>query len=88
MQNVYVGSVRARRGEQFVFIFEPVPDNLSGFSGAPILDEHGYVVGVLRGGARAKIGGYLMAIGQDVGEISRVLGADKALEQDVGKVVH
>src|SRR5207302_11065135 len=44
-QNVYTGKVTARSGDRFRFDIEP-PVDLRGFSGAPILDRYGRVVGI------------------------------------------
>ena len=45
-QNVYTGKVTARSGDRFRFDIEP-PVDLRGFSGAPILDRYGRVVGIM-----------------------------------------
>jgi Fe-S cluster assembly iron-binding protein IscA len=48
-QNVYAGRVTKRLdGPEFLFDVSP-PVVLRGFSGAPVVDEHGYAVGVLGG---------------------------------------
>jgi Fe-S cluster assembly iron-binding protein IscA len=48
-QNVYAGRVTERlQGPGFLFDVSP-PVVLRGFSGAPVVDEHGYAVGVLQG---------------------------------------
>jgi hypothetical protein len=47
VQNVYRGRVTARAfGDRFRYTVDP-PVDIRGFSGAPILDEHGLVVGVM-----------------------------------------
>ncbi len=45
-QNVYTGQVVERVGDRFRYSIEP-PVDLRGFSGAPILDRNGHVVGVM-----------------------------------------
>jgi hypothetical protein len=52
-QNVYKGKVTARPfGNYFTYEFSP-PVHISGFSGAPIVDEHGLLVG--HGVSRSKL---------------------------------
>jgi S1-C subfamily serine protease len=45
-QNVYVGKVTERKFDRFRYDISP-PVRLNGFSGSPILDRHGNVVGVM-----------------------------------------
>jgi Fe-S cluster assembly iron-binding protein IscA len=48
-QNVYTGTVQEMRARVFSFRFTP-PVNLAGFSGAPVIDSDGAVLGLLTGG--------------------------------------
>ncbi len=52
-QNVYKGLVRAGFKNQFTFEFVPAVD-LRGFSGAPIVDANGHLVGILTGMAQLR----------------------------------
>ena len=52
-QNVYLGKVASRYYAQFTFTFAP-PVDLSGFSGAPIVDANGHLVGIATGWANAR----------------------------------
>jgi hypothetical protein len=45
-QNVYKGTVTARANDRFRYDLDP-PVELRGFSGAPIIDERGFLVGVM-----------------------------------------
>lgn len=67
VQNVYQGRVTARAfGDRFRYTVAP-PVDIRGFSGAPILDEHGLVVGVMTVWFEPKMEGenYLEAGGED-----------------------
>ncbi|WP_437929827.1 serine protease [Sorangium sp. So ce291] len=45
-QNVYAGKITARNGHRFRYDIDP-PVDLHGFSGAPVIDRAGHVVGVI-----------------------------------------
>lgn len=66
-QNVYRGTVTARRlPDRFRYDLDP-PVELPGFSGAPIIDEKGYLVGVMTVWFQPKMDGkkYLEGGGED-----------------------
>ena len=66
-QNVYVGRVTVRlHGDRFRYDLDR-PVALPGFSGAPIVDENGYLVGVITVSFDAKMSGdlYLEGGGED-----------------------
>jgi hypothetical protein len=65
-QNVYRGKVTARRNDRFRYDLDP-PVELRGFSGAPIIDEKGYLVGVMTVWFEPKVKGetYLEGGGED-----------------------
>ncbi len=70
-QNVYKGKVTARfRRDYWRFDIDP-PVEIPGFSGAPILDANGYVVGLMTVWFEPKMSGkkWLEAGGEDVGPI-------------------
>jgi hypothetical protein len=70
-QNVYSGRVTARGfGDRFRYDLDP-PVELPGFSGAPIIDEKGYVVGVMTVWFDPKMNGedFLEAGGEDIATI-------------------
>jgi hypothetical protein len=70
-QNVYAGTVKERRhGDRFRYDLIP-PVDIRGFSGAPILDESGLVVGVMTVWFDAKkvAGKYLEAGGEDAAAV-------------------
>jgi hypothetical protein len=48
MQNVHAGHVYRTYQQEIIFDFEPKVD-LSGFSGAPVIDGNGHLVGILKG---------------------------------------
>ena len=66
-QNVYAGTVTARKGDHFRFDISPSV-GLRGFSGAPIIDSKGYAVGLMTlwFSASKQDGKYLEAGGQDI----------------------
>jgi hypothetical protein len=47
-QNVYIGKVTERKFDRFRYDLDP-PVRLNGFSGAPIVDRRGYLVGIMTG---------------------------------------
>jgi Trypsin-like peptidase domain len=65
-QNVYAGKVSARAGDRFRYDIDP-PVDIRGFSGAPILDRKGHVVGVMTVWFEPKMDGdrFLEAGGED-----------------------
>ena len=67
-QNVYSGTVTERQGTRFRYNISPAA-NIRGFSGAPIIDSKGYVVGLMTVWFDALMDGdkYLEAGGQDIG---------------------
>jgi hypothetical protein len=71
-QNVYVGKVTGRMwfGDRFRYDLDP-PVDLHGFSGAPIIDEKGYLVGVMTVWFNAQMNGdkYLEGGGEDAATI-------------------
>jgi S1-C subfamily serine protease len=70
-QNVYTGIVTEREfGNRFRYNIEPAVD-IRGFSGAPIIDEKGYVVGVMTVWFDPKMSGdnFLEAGGEDIASI-------------------
>jgi hypothetical protein len=70
-QNVYAGKVTERGlGDRFRYDLDP-PVALPGFSGAPIIDERGYLVGVMTVWFDAKMNGdkYLEGGGEDAAAI-------------------
>jgi len=76
-QKVYTGKVTQRGyGTSFRYDIDP-PVNIQGFSGAPIVDDAGYVVGVMTVWFKAKMQGekYLEAGGEDTAVIFNELGA-------------
>ncbi|MCE9546282.1 MAG: serine protease [Planctomycetia bacterium] len=62
VQNVYGGIVTARYQDRFRFSIER-PVDLRGFSGAPIVDVNGHVVGVMTVGFKPKLKGSNLADG-------------------------
>lgn len=71
MQNVYRGKVTARGfGDRFRYSIDP-PVDIRGFSGAPILDPDGLVVGVMTVWFEPKMQGekYLEAGGEDAAAV-------------------
>lgn len=80
VQNVYRGRVTARAfSDRFRYTVEP-PVNIRGFSGAPILDEHGLVVGVMTVWFDPKMEGenFLEAGGEDAAAAIEAMGASSA----------
>ncbi|WP_437592081.1 S1 family peptidase [Sorangium sp. So ce1000] len=71
-QNVYVGKITARSGHRFRCDIDP-PVDLHGFSGAPVVDRAGHVVGVMTVGFEARMQGekFLEAGGEDAASIYR-----------------
>lgn len=69
-QNVYVGKVRQRSDNLFRYDISPAVD-IRGFSGAPILDRQGAVVGVMTVWFEPRMSGgkYLEAGGEDAAEV-------------------
>jgi hypothetical protein len=70
-QNVYTCTVTERAfGDRFRYDIEPAVD-IRGFSGAPIIDENGYVVGVMTVWFDPKMSGdsFLEAGGEDIASI-------------------
>ncbi len=66
VQNVYTGKVTARRADRFRYDIAP-PVDIHGFSGAPVVDRNGYLVGVMTVWFDARKDGekYLEAGGED-----------------------
>ncbi|MEL6107673.1 MAG: serine protease [Planctomycetota bacterium] len=78
-QNVYRGRVTERAyGDRFRYDIEPAVD-IRGFSGAPIIDEKGYLVGVMTVWFDPKMDGdnYLEAGGEDVASIYDAVEREK-----------
>jgi trypsin-like peptidase len=73
-QGVYKGRVTNRRGDRFRYDIEP-PVDLHGFSGAPILDKNGQVVGVMTVWFEPTMRGdkFLEAGGEDAASIFRLV---------------
>lgn len=74
-QNVYTGVVTERAfGDRFRYDLDP-PVDLRGFSGAPVIDIKGYVVGVMTVWFDPKTSGekYLEAGGEDIASIHDLL---------------
>jgi len=74
-QNVYVGKVTARNARNTRFRYDITPPvDISGFSGAPIVDEHGLVVGVMTVWFEPKMQGEKMleAGGEDATSIATI----------------
>ncbi|MEX2138650.1 MAG: serine protease [Pirellulales bacterium] len=74
-QNVYRGVVMERAfGDLFRYDLDP-PVDIRGFSGAPIIDEKGYVVGVMMVWFDPKMAGdnFLEAGGQDIASVYDLL---------------
>jgi hypothetical protein len=70
-QNVYSGKVTARElSDHFRYDIDP-PVDITGFSGAPIIDDKGYVVGVMGIWFQPKMQGekFLEAGGEDIATI-------------------
>jgi S1-C subfamily serine protease len=69
-QNVYVGKVTARSGNLFRYDLSP-PENIRGFSGAPVLDQNGHVAGVMTVWFKPRMQGenYLEAGGEDAAAV-------------------
>lgn len=69
-QNVYAGKVTARAGDRFRYDIEP-PVDLRGFSGAPIIDGNGHVLGVMTVWFEPKMQGdkFLEAGGEDAAAV-------------------
>ena len=76
-QNVYRGTVTERaHGDRFRYTLDP-PVDIRGFSGAPIIDTDGYLVGVMTVWFDPKTSGgvFLEAGGEDVASIYSLLHA-------------
>lgn len=74
-QNIYTGIIKERAfGNCFRFNID-TPVNLSGFSGAPIIDEKGYIVGIVSLWFDPRMSGekYLEAGGEDIEFIYELL---------------
>jgi len=74
-QNVYTGTVTARAfGNRFRYDITP-PVDIRGFSGAPIIDKKGYVVGIMTVWFDPRMSGdnFLEAGGEDVASIYELL---------------
>lgn len=71
-QNVYAGKVTARNGHRFRYDIDP-PVDLRGFSGAPVVDRAGHVVGVMTVWFQPRMQGEkdLEAGGEDAASIYR-----------------
>ncbi|WP_437726699.1 S1 family peptidase [Sorangium sp. So ce861] len=71
-QNVYAGKVTARSGHRFRYDIDP-PVDLRGFSGAPVVDQAGHVVGVMTVSFQPRMQGelHLEAGGEDAAAIYR-----------------
>jgi hypothetical protein len=70
-QNVYTGTITERAyGDRFRYDLDPTVD-LRGFSGAPIIDKQGYVVGIMTVWFEPKMSGdnFLEGGGEDVATI-------------------
>jgi hypothetical protein len=69
-QNVYPGKVTSRAGDRFRYDIDP-PVDIRGFSGAPIIDRNGHVVGVMTVWFEPKMQGekFLEAGGEDAASI-------------------
>lgn len=69
-QNVYVGKVTERKHDRFRYDLDP-PVRLNGFSGAPIVDRRGNVVGIMTGWFEPKMVGdkHLEGGGEDVATV-------------------
>ena len=69
-QNVYVGKVTMRAQDRFRYDIDP-PVDLRGFSGAPVIDRNGHVVGVTTVWFKPKMQGekYLEAGGEDAASV-------------------
>jgi hypothetical protein len=76
-QNVYRGRVTERGfGDRFRYSIDP-PVDIRGFSGAPILNKYGYVVGVMSVWFEPKMQGekFLEAGGEDAASIAAALNS-------------
>ena len=73
-QNVYTGKITARQGNLFRYDIDP-PVDIRGFSGAPILDQKGHVVGVMTVWFEPKLKGekFLEAGGEDAASVHSFL---------------
>ena len=74
-QNVYVGKVTERLyGDRFRFDITP-PVDIHGFSGAPIVDKNGHLVGVMTVSFNPRMSGdkFLEAGGEDIASIYDLL---------------
>jgi S1-C subfamily serine protease len=72
VQNVYAGKITARQDDRFRYDIAP-PVDIHGFSGAPIVDRNGYLVGVMTVWFDARKDGekYLEAGGEDAAPMVR-----------------
>jgi hypothetical protein len=77
-QNVYAGRVTNRKADRFRYDIEP-PVDIRGFSGAPILDRNGQVVGVMTVWFEPKMRceKFLEAGGEDAASIFHLIGRDR-----------
>jgi hypothetical protein len=73
-QNVYPGKVTTRVGDRFRYDIDP-PVDIRGFSGAPIIDRNGHVVGVMTVWFEPKMQGekFLEAGGEDAASVYRLI---------------
>jgi hypothetical protein len=73
-QNVYTGKVTLRAGDRFRYDIDP-PVDIRGFSGAPVVDVNGHVVGVMTVWFEPKMQGemFLEAGGEDAASVSRLI---------------
>jgi S1-C subfamily serine protease len=77
-QNVYAGKVTARAGNRFRYDIEP-PVDIRGFSGAPVIDQNGHVVGAMTVWFQPKRQGdrFLEAGGEDAASVYQVVEAQR-----------
>jgi hypothetical protein len=73
-QNVYAGKVTARAGDRFRYDIDP-PVDIRGFSGAPVIDRNGHVVGVMTVWFEPKMQGerFLEAGGEDAASVYQLV---------------
>ncbi|WP_437298961.1 S1 family peptidase [Sorangium sp. So ce426] len=71
-QNVYAGKITARTADRFRYDIDP-PVDIRGFSGAPVVDRAGHVVGVMTVWFEPRMQGekFLEAGGEDAASIYR-----------------
>jgi hypothetical protein len=73
-QNVYTGKVTKRSGDLFRYDIDP-PVDIRGFSGAPVIDGNGHVVGVMTVWFEPRMRGeqFLEAGGEDAGSVYQLI---------------